>query len=769
MTRTKLLSILVVLASFYCFEALFGEIASVNAQPPEPIDIIHIDTNPDGPNEAFNLNVYFIITDQFGRPVSKATNTNIDSATLQLLWGENAHPVTAEVADPATDFYIALLIDASGSMKKRIGNSTREVIDDVKLAARSVIVDAPPNARFAIYQFSENEKPEQIIDFLSINDQTRLLNHLSLVQAISGSGTCLYDAVDSVIKDLAEVAPNPKRRAIILFTDGKDERRGSDGPCSKRDARTVIGEAQAFDVPIHTIGLCDDGNCNNINEADLRSLAQETFAWSATGGVTELQDLFEEIMESLDSQWVVRANVYPGQGDNQAALRVKLSDDNTFLQTDKIRFASPKDYNAPAPPASATLDQFTEDKSIDVDGRLKSFYYRFNLDVSSADPQSIHQINIQVENSNEVIVQQSLVDYFSQVLEIPIDATTFDPGDYRILVKALDANGQVIPDIEGNPILVNKSFTHAEVPSPDQIAFEIKTIKPDFETGLLTIELSGLPDLTTKDLLYSGFIRDEAKQPIADLPEDLLKETQIQLPLPDAMRGLEVERNFEGKIVIRRANTDITSEAQLEFPVTPPPPVGLLTRVGNTLITNPAYLISIIVIVAIVAVWIIYQKRPTPKTDLPAPMSVPSSNPASGPRPPVNPKTEPFFGPENLDNDETLAYTPTFVDLRVRLKVVFPTALANQGKVFTNFPIIIGRKQTCHFLISEDNRVSGEHAKIITRGEKVFITDMGSTNGTFIKDQKLAPNQETQLIGSTTIRLGPQLQLELEIQNEGKS
>ena len=50
--------------------------------------------------------------------------------------------------------------------------------------------------------------------------------------------------------------------------------------------------------------------------------------------------------------------------------------------------------------------------------------------------------------------------------------------------------------------------------------------------------------------------------------------------------------------------------------------------------------------------------------------------------------------------------------------------------------------------------VSRRHARLIRRGERWFLVDLESTNGTFINDEQLASEQEAQLHDGDTVRLG---------------
>ena len=86
----------------------------------------------------------------------------------------------------------------------------------------------------------------------------------------------------------------------------------------------------------------------------------------------------------------------------------------------------------------------------------------------------------------------------------------------------------------------------------------------------------------------------------------------------------------------------------------------------------------------------------------------------------------------------------------------------DQEKVIGNFPCVVGR-EGCDINIGGDARISRVHMEIDVRGNEILITDLGSSNGTFINDKKLPPRTATLLLGSHIVRLGSQTHLELEL------
>ncbi len=88
-------------------------------------------------------------------------------------------------------------------------------------------------------------------------------------------------------------------------------------------------------------------------------------------------------------------------------------------------------------------------------------------------------------------------------------------------------------------------------------------------------------------------------------------------------------------------------------------------------------------------------------------------------------------------------------------KETSPATLIGEGKEFSLRVGMnsFGRKSENDVQIA-DPYVSGKHGIIEVTDEGLFITDVGSTNGTMLNDAKLAPNMRTTMTQDDVIRLG---------------
>jgi pSer/pThr/pTyr-binding forkhead associated (FHA) protein len=84
--------------------------------------------------------------------------------------------------------------------------------------------------------------------------------------------------------------------------------------------------------------------------------------------------------------------------------------------------------------------------------------------------------------------------------------------------------------------------------------------------------------------------------------------------------------------------------------------------------------------------------------------------------------------------------------------VVTQGTQAGKGIPITKAEFIIGRDAQCN-LRPASQHVSKKHCALRTKGDRVFVEDFGSTNGTFINDEQLKGERE--LRDGDRLRIGP--------------
>jgi VWFA-related protein len=131
---------------------------------------------------------------------------------------EDGKKISIDEVSQATDpMSIVLAIDTSGSMQAR-DKSGLTSMEAAKNAAIDFISMLSQDDRVALFSF--NNEPTLQLDFTV--DHEMVVDSIKALAAKNKAATCLFDTAFEAVKKSAEI---PKgRRAIILLTDGKDEK-----------------------------------------------------------------------------------------------------------------------------------------------------------------------------------------------------------------------------------------------------------------------------------------------------------------------------------------------------------------------------------------------------------------------------------------------------------------------------------------------------------------------------------------------------------------
>ncbi|MCS6805145.1 MAG: VWA domain-containing protein [Acidobacteriota bacterium] len=161
------------------------------------------------------------VRNRYGRPIQGLTKSDFilyEDGRRQELTGFYADSVAA---------HIVMLIDVSGSVQTEI--------DNIRLAALSVITQLRPNDRVCIYQF--NDTVRLLEDWTS--DKLRL--ERALMNLPATGNTAFYNALYEAALKLSQI---DGRRTILLLTDGVDTYQGKH-PKSAAEAFEAIQRAEA--------------------------------------------------------------------------------------------------------------------------------------------------------------------------------------------------------------------------------------------------------------------------------------------------------------------------------------------------------------------------------------------------------------------------------------------------------------------------------------------------------------------------------------------
>lgn len=95
--------------------------------------------------------------------------------------------------------------------------------------------------------------------------------------------------------------------------------------------------------------------------------------------------------------------------------------------------------------------------------------------------------------------------------------------------------------------------------------------------------------------------------------------------------------------------------------------------------------------------------------------------------------------------------TPTGQRSRPGTLVVVDGPLRGDRHVLGNAPVLLGRSPEATVPLGDDY-ASGRHARLFPQGSRWFLEDLGSTNGTFVGDQRLT--RAVPLDAGTPFRIG---------------
>jgi len=213
-----------------------------------------------------------IVTDPHGRYVPGLTANNF----IVLDDGQPRKIETFDAAD--SPLSVVLVLDVSGSMLLKI--------DEARRAAHAFVDAVKPQDEVGLITFATTISGS--IDFT----RERAPLHAAIDAAQTNGETALYDVTAMALKRLR---PWKHRKAVILFTDGDDNR-------SRLSVDQVIQMARASEVSIYSVA--QGASESETLKVFLDRLAENTGGRSYfIGSIRKLSDTFREILTELKSQY----------------------------------------------------------------------------------------------------------------------------------------------------------------------------------------------------------------------------------------------------------------------------------------------------------------------------------------------------------------------------------------------------------------------------------------------------------------------------------
>jgi FHA domain/von Willebrand factor type A domain len=712
----------------------------------------------------------------------------VDAQSPQLSLLNTNYTANGELKKPDVPIYITLVLDASGSMSG--------AAPTLRKAAKESLNNSPDNSLFSVVQFDEEIK--------LIQDFTENIPAISYAidrYQVAQKGTCLYDATYSAVEAMAKAPIG--RRAVILFTDGKDEK--ADGKvCSKHTYQELVDFAMQNQVPISTIGLSYKAGA--INDLELKSMAASTGGVSAIAGQGDLETAFGNIMQALKAQWMFEANIYPRRGKNDAVLNIVLKDGTALNQPFPIN--SNTDYPGPPSPVSVNFAGLL----------LKAAQQSYEVQLDVTSPELAKYIKIEIwDKQAGSKVDEYVFDKLAANNQLLIPTKSLTTGkSYEMRITAINKQDgtpfQIGHDDQGKPL---NELIH-------EFLFDPSTAYPSLQVQSV-VEKSGnlilAVNVTNPDLIggFDGWLVDENTNTQvlnSNFTAQAITSTSGNITVPTKSNRIP-DGKYTVIVRVLAKNNNVYSSASYEG-VTYKAPT-LFDRLGVALIAAPIFLFGILVIIVAVVGFLMFnssrqksmsgmpvlqgrlggkmdggkpsgsviavaEDEPIPSRNKstaapPATPVVASPQPAKpAPLPSAAPMQSAQFATPSADatmlagNTNQVEGAATVIAAAPLMPRATVSILDSDGSaapkgpvLISPLPFLIGRTEGA-FVIQNAN-ISRKHAQITYDAAQraYFITDLNSSNGTRLNSQRLTPGQAARLASGTVIGLGPNISVRFDL------
>lgn len=427
---------------------------TVRAQIVEQVTINYIEATPSPDHWGNRVRAYVTVSSPEQESVQGLTLSNFKAL-------EDGNEIEIrDVSQTSDPMSIVLAIDTSGSMQAqdKTGKTSMEAAKEAAVEFISMLGD---DDRIALYSFDNETNFHS--DFST--------DHEASMEAVNGlsakhrAATRLYDTALEAVKKASEIPRG--RRAVILLTDGKDEK--GDGTCSIHSSNDVINAAttKTIRVPVYTMGVGP--------QADAKELARMA---SLTGGrsmlassLSELPGFYRTIANQLKNQYAVKYISRSPSGEHSLVIKVE-QDGN--LEQDERRFWSPP-LPVMQPPS---VEIVRPDPTEPIKDTVK-------ISVEVTPEEGIAKIRYYVDAT---LKEEDTDPPFGEFLW---DTTGLAEGLHILRVEAVHKNGQ-IGSQEVTLKFIPPSPPEPPVTSPVEPPVK-PAVKPPFEPSEIPEEKGGIP------------------------------------------------------------------------------------------------------------------------------------------------------------------------------------------------------------------------------------------------------------------------------------
>lgn len=96
----------------------------------------------------------------------------------------------------------------------------------------------------------------------------------------------------------------------------------------------------------------------------------------------------------------------------------------------------------------------------------------------------------------------------------------------------------------------------------------------------------------------------------------------------------------------------------------------------------------------------------------------------------------------------------------MRIEILVDGSVEPQIYPLNKPKLVLGSGETCDVIISSEN-ISRKHLIIVNDGDSYYVIDQGSTNGSFINEERLVPGRRTEFTSFFPVRLGTDVLISL--------
>jgi hypothetical protein len=258
----------------------------------------------------------------------------------------------------------------------------------------------------------------------------------------------------------------------------------------------------------------------------------------------------------------------------------------------------------------------------------------------------------------------------------------------------------------------------------------------------------------------------------------------VEVPLPDKVRNITADTAYKVSLTLLTPADSRSGKGpqsydsnQQPFTLSLPPQKSWWERVSPVIVSPFTLWALLVVVLGVIGAYAYtrYRSRrviPRPFNSATVLPSMPPANKPTRPKRPTEPSvvvnTPPPSAPKVQGEaaGATVVHTGTEVAApqrkpRVSIKIVQTVDQSQVREQTLGLPCVIGR-ENAHVVITGDPKISRAHAEIRYEDDQFVIFDRNSVNGTFVANTQIAKGGSMPLIGTTTVRLGPNTTIEVK-------